>query len=194
MLRKIDDPTAASKSIVHQPGQGSQTLAGTGCWRAVLLGTVAAGALFFGYGRSAHASCSYAGTTVTCTGDIADNDPPFIADGGITVSTPYTTLNVNSLNADLTPGAGTDGISFQTAGANAGDITIDADTDIATIGDGARGINARSISEENGDAASGAVIITHTGDITTAGEDASGVEALSAAYSETGNANSGIVT
>jgi uncharacterized protein with beta-barrel porin domain len=136
-------------------------------WRTMLLGTAAAGALLFGYGRRAYAGpgpCPTVGTTMTCTGDHSD---------GIATSNPITILNVNNLTADIAPAPGTDGINFTSTGT----ITINSDTSpfaIITTGDAAAGIEARA----NGP---GAVTVNSTGDIATSGDIASGIYAYASA-------------
>jgi hypothetical protein len=89
-------------------GQGSAIFTHTDArnWRAVLLGTAAAGALWFGTLRSAQAApdaCLLAGGIATCTGDQSDG----ITSGALAPPADfpdtYTTLNVNTLNTDITP-------------------------------------------------------------------------------------------
>ena len=141
-------------------GCGSNALSASDTWRNVLLGSVAAGALFFGYGRSARANCSGPAPTLTCTGDISGTAPPGVYNGGIRVppAPVYTTLDVNNITSDITPDSGVDGINFVTNG----DITINSDTGpfaIITTGYGADGMYARS--------ETGTIRIESTGDIVT---------------------------
>ncbi|MEM8574613.1 MAG: hypothetical protein AAGF48_08260, partial [Pseudomonadota bacterium] len=173
--------------------------------RTLLLGTAAAGLMLFSYGRSAYAQATpnspacgdvmAPGTsTVTCTGDPEDG---VLVDG-------YTykyvrTLNVNDIDRDIAPGAGTDGIKFYNTNGN--DITIVSDLKDGPNGEkiieveDARGIYASSRLFFDGEA--GNVSITNIGDLTTSGGDADGIYALSEVrsfFSTTGNATSGAVT
>lgn len=79
-------------------------------------------------GRPARAACVDDGSgTLTCTGTISGNSAPGVVNGGIEVPAGITTLNVNSLTADIAPppgGTGTAGILFDTTG----NITINSDT------------------------------------------------------------------
>ena len=106
--------------------------------------------------------CAASGTTVTCTGNLS---------GGVKVNSPddtYTTLEVNTLNGDIAPEAGTSGIKFNTHNEATDtygntDITLTVDTGangITTKGTNARGISARS---------AGDVTVTVTGKITAKG-------------------------
>jgi hypothetical protein len=118
--------------------------------RNLLLGGVAMGAALMGYGRIAHAACATDGTTIACTGDLS---------AGVAATNPATTLNINSLIADIVPAAGVDGISFTSTG----DLAIVSDTgafEISVSGAGGDGILASS-------SGAGAVSVTHTGDITS---------------------------
>ena len=146
-------------------GAGSDTFGAIGSgWRAALLGTVAAGALWSMTPKPARAlppppgpGCTYTtATTVTCTGDQS---------AGITSAnfdtTVVDTLNVNTLTTNIAPPAGTDGIYFYRKDAGA-TITINSDTtphSISVTGH-ADGIYA---------SAPGDVTVNHTGDITSAG-------------------------
>ncbi len=177
-------------------GNGSRNFCASDAWRRTLLGTVAAGALFFGYTRTANAGCTSAGPTVTCTGDLNDPPSPFVVDNGTVIpQTGYNTLNVNNLDADITPGSGTDGINFERSDANVGDIVIDTEANITTIGLEAEGIFAESgVETGSGDATSGAVTVTQTGDIETAGFNSDGIEASSKADAAgSGDATAGTV-
>jgi len=165
-------------------GRGSQTFAGSDTWRAALLGTAAAGALLFGYGRRAYAqhippdaTCPATNaTTITCTGDVSTGVSLVNGNG------PYTTLNVNTLTTSITPADGVYGIEFtsnddvtinsktgafsiSTTNANGiyaysqgGQITVDSTGDIASNGGG--GIRV----DRNGGLTN--VLITSVGDIT----------------------------
>ena len=106
--------------------------------------------------------CAASGTTVTCTGNLS---------GGVKVNSPddtYNTLEVNTLNGDIAPEAGTSGINFNTHNEATDtygntDITLTVDTGangITTKGTNARGISARS---------AGDVTVTVTGKITAKG-------------------------
>tara|TARA_R110000850_G_scaffold75199_1_gene164181 strand:- start:592 stop:1122 length:531 start_codon:yes stop_codon:yes gene_type:complete len=95
-------------------GAPAQRLSHIQC-RNLLLGGVAMGAAFMGYGRIAHAACATDGTTIACTGDLS---------AGVAATNPATTLNINSLIADIAPAAGVDGISFTSTS----DLAIVSDT------------------------------------------------------------------
>lgn len=131
-------------------------------WRTVLLGTVAASALLFGYGRTARAgpdACVTAGNTATCQGNQSNG----IASGADFNPAVVDTLNVNSLTTDIAPAAGVNGILFFSSG----DITIVSNTGpyaISVTGGVASGIYVNS-------SGNGVVTIDSTGDITsTAGQ------------------------
>lgn len=152
--------TSRQRSLaVRHPGA-----AGASVWRAALLGTVAGGALLMGYGRRAYAQVvppnapcdTVSGTTVTCTGDVS---------AGVSAAAPYTVLNVNTLTADITPGAGVAGIAFSSAG----DVTINSNTGAFSIQAGRDGISASSYS--------GAVTVHSTGDISSSTRDGYGIVA-----------------
>jgi len=132
-------------------------------WRAMLLGTVAAGALWLGLPRHAKAGpepCTVIGIapnqTATCQGDQSD---------GITIAAAtdfdpadVETLNVNNLTTDITPASTVDGIYFHRTGAGQ-NVIINSDTtpfDIIVTGAGADGIDAMS---------DAAITINHVGDI-----------------------------
>ena len=154
---------------------GGMTATGLACrpigrrFRDAFLGTVAAGALSLAFGGTAQATpvpvlpagCTIdvTGTIETCTGDQS---------AGVSASPPpITTLNVNSLTQAITPGNGTAGISFTSAGA----VTITSNTGafgITTLGRSAAGIYASS---------SLAATVTSTGNITTAGGGSLGIYA-----------------
>jgi hypothetical protein len=144
-------------------------------WRAALLGTVAAGALWLGTPRYARAQVvppsapcdDVSGTTVTCTGNIS---------AGIKTGNPYAVLNVENLTTNITPASGVDGIYFH----NTSSLTINSDTTpfaIIVTGAGADGIDAFSTS---------AITITHTGDIdASAGRDGIHAQVSAAGFSIT---------
>jgi hypothetical protein len=161
-------PTGGYRSIYNyrgDAGAGSNTItvmSESPGWRAALLGTVAAGALWLGlprYARAGPDACdvSVAGVA-TCQGDQSDG-----IDGAGAVPPNFnqaitTTLNVNNLTADIAPLSGVDGIYFHRTGA-LNNIVINSDTtpfDIIVTGANADGIDALS---------DAAVTITHTGDI-----------------------------
>jgi len=128
-----------------------------------MLGTVAAGALLFGYGRRAYADCVGSGAapnaTLNCTGDLMGTG---VMNGGINVdATKYDTLNVNNLNATITPNSPADGISFQST---TGNVTITSDADMVTVGSSSKGFDVGSTV--------GSITITNTGDLTVAGGNA----------------------
>ena len=77
--------------------------------------------------RAAKADCSGPGPTLTCTGTISGTAVPGVVNGGIRVPAGYSTLNVNTINADITPNAGVDGIYFHRVGAG-NNIVINSDT------------------------------------------------------------------
>lgn len=153
-------PDESSRSIYNyraDAGAGSNTItvmSDSPGWRAALLGTVAAGALWLGMPRYARAQVvppsapcdDVSGTNVICTGNVS---------AGIKVTDPYTVLNVHDLTTNIAPASGVDGIYFH----NTPSLTINSDTTpfaILVTGVSADGIDAVS---------QGAVIITHTGDI-----------------------------
>src|SRR5665648_856606 len=132
----------------------------SGLRRSALLGTVAAGMLLFGYGRSAQAqvvinppgdaaACgANVGPTVTCTGNVS---------GGLDVSavSGVDVLNVNTLNQNIAPADNIDGISF--VGATTVTIVSDTGPFAIIVNDvGGQGIFA---------SAPGAVSVTQTGDV-----------------------------
>ncbi len=177
-------PRVALCGYSGDAGGGSQTFAQSDRWRSLMLGTVAAGALLFGYGRRAYAqvvppnapcdTITGGGTTVTCTGNVSTG--VLLNNGG----GPYTTLNVNTLTANITPGANVDGITFTSNGA----VTINTDTgtyNIQATGASADGIYASSTNStvtinSNGDVSSdggaigantnaGAISVTSVGNL-----------------------------
>ncbi len=124
-------------------------ITGGSSWRRLLLGTVAAGSLFFYGGRRAEAGCSVTLPIATCTGNLAGRVNYDNVAG-------VTTLNVNTLTANIAPAAGTVGINFVN---NAGAASLTSNTGaytITTLG-AANGINVSSFA--------GAVSVNHTGDI-----------------------------
>ena len=136
-----------------------------------LLPWAVAAATLFGGGLTVQAQefspdeCTTSGEDneiVTCTGNLS---------GGVKVNSPddtYNTLEVNTLNGDIAPEAGTSGINFNTHNEATDtygntDITLTVDTGangITTKGTNARGISARS---------AGDVTVTVTGKITAKG-------------------------
>ncbi len=143
-------------------GQGSQNFSVSETWRSSLLGTVAAGALLLGYGRSAKAgptACviSGGGTIATCQGDQSNG----VIDGTDFNALPVTTLNVNTLTANIAPAAGA-GINVNTAGS----ITINSDLGTHSI-----------VATGNGIYASGStgVTIDHKGAVQTSATGIAGV-------------------
>jgi len=127
-------------------GAGSQiitNLSENPTWRAALLGTVAAGALWLGLPRTTKAgptACVTVGTTATCQGNQS---------AGVSSNTDFNpavvnTLNVNALTTDIAPASGVDGIYFHRTGAGNA-IVINSDTgpfDIIVNGANADGIDA----------------------------------------------------
>jgi autotransporter-like protein len=194
-VSQANDPVIVPETI---------TARSTGVRRSTLLGTVAAGMLVFAYGRSAQAGpgpcLPVGGVTVTCTGDQSAG----IASGTDFDYPPTTTLNVNGLTANITPGGGDRGILFNSTNS----ITINSDTTdgpggpfaIMTNGFEASGIEAYSFGGPvrvthtgniftngqfafgiNGYSLGGPTSITHTGDITTRADDSDGIFAFSLA-------------
>lgn len=158
------DLTIARAAIQSKP---------TGLRRSTLLGTVAAGMLLFGYGRSAQAQVvppaapcnTVSGSTVTCTGNVSAGIA--IDQVGAPADT-FSTLNVNGVTRDIAPASMIDGIYF----GSDGNVTINSDTgpfSITTTGDNADGIEAYSYN--------GNVKVTHAGDIITRGDYARGIYA-----------------
>ena len=157
--------TKAFKTIHNytgDAGRGSQTFAGSETWRRALLGTVAAGALFFGYARRAYAqhippdaTCPATNaTTITCTGDVSTGVSLVNGNG------PYTTLNVNNLTTSITPADGVYGIEFTSSAA--GDIAINSNT-------GTFGISTTNAYGIYAYTQGGQVTIDSTGDIAANG-------------------------
>ena len=115
-LRYVD-PSAGLYNYSSVTGAGSDSLSrisGTGGWRAALLGTVAAGALWVATPRAANAGpddCDVVGSTATCQGDQSDG----ISSNTDFTAPPVTTLNVNELTGDIDPNAA-DGIYFLSPG------------------------------------------------------------------------------
>jgi Autotransporter beta-domain len=154
----------STRSYSADEGRGSHTFAHADGLRSALLGTLAAGSLLLGYGRRTYAQTvsppnapcnNVVGTTATCTGNVA---------AGISAGAPYTVLNVNTLSADITPGAGTDGINFTSAGS----VTVTTNTGtyaIQTTGAGGDGIYARSTGGAG-------VTVNSTGDVSSAAANA----------------------
>jgi hypothetical protein len=104
--------TIAVSSYSDNAGHDSCTFEPTDSWRSVLLGTVAAGALFFGYARRAYAqhilpdSTCVASTALTihCTSDVSTGVLLNIG-GGFS-------QHRLSLTANIAPDPGIDGIRF----------------------------------------------------------------------------------
>lgn len=158
-------PAQQVQSYANDAGHGSRSFDQPQTLRSALLGTVAAGALFFGYGRRAYADCTGPAPTLTCTGDIAGTVPPGVVNSGINVpdapGTVYTTLHVLNVTGDLiTPASNVDGINFTSASNH--DITIYSDANILTSGTGS-GIRA------NPNGYTGNILIDSTGDVTSVG-------------------------
>lgn len=59
------------------------------------------------------------GATATCTGDVSS---------GVSASTPFTTLNVNTLTQAITPASGVPGIHLESSSGSSANITLNADT------------------------------------------------------------------
>ena len=144
-------------------GSGSDTfltINGSGSWRAALLGTVAAGALWSMTPKPARAGpalCTTVGNVTTCQGDQSGG----IASGVDFNPATVDTLNVNTLSTNVTPPSGTSGIYFHRSGAY-NNVTINSNTSpfsISVTGAGANGIDA---------AGTDTITINHTGDITSA--------------------------
>ena len=144
-----------------QSGAGSDTFRTVGSgWRAALLGTVAAGALWSMTPKPARAgpdACTTAGATATCQG----NQSGGIASGVDFDPVVVDTLNVNSLTTNIAPPADTSGIYFSRSGPG-NTITINSDTSPHSI-------SVTGIADGIYATADANVTITHTGDITSAG-------------------------
>lgn len=137
--------------------------------RAMLLGSVAATALFIiapqQSAQAGPAVCTLSGTTVTCTGDQSGG----IVSGTDFTAPPVDTLIVEDLTGAIAPDPGDDGIYFEVPDGN--NITVSSDTGgfgISTTGDDAQGI----FGYVHGD---GNVAITSTGNISTTGDNAEGI-------------------
>lgn len=132
--------------------------------------TLLASMVFVSLPTDAQAACVPAGAIITCTGNEA---------GGISFHNPpdpYTTLNVNNLTANITPGSGTPGIRLVGQGTDQGSagctfIGIACDGDNASNGGGAPSVTVdfngtvgpHAIST-TGDGAHGIVGISYGGD------------------------------
>jgi len=126
--------------------------------------------VFVSLPTDAQAACVPAGAVITCTGNEA---------GGISFHNPpdpYTTLNVNNLTANITPGSGTPGVRLVGQGTDQGSagctfIGIACDGDNASHGGGAPSVTVdfngtvgpHAIST-TGDGAHGVVGISYGGD------------------------------
>ncbi|MGJ5207131.1 autotransporter domain-containing protein [Bradyrhizobium sp. HKCCYLR20261] len=135
---------------------------------------------------SVRAGCSISGTVETCTGDLS---------AGVAVGSPVTTLSVNSLTNNMTPNAGTAGISMGQSGPDisgtidlgAFQITTQGATGVffstpgnidltfrgAISATGGSGILAYSAGEPGLSAH-----VRSTGNISTSGTNASGIAAI----------------
>ncbi len=151
--------------------RGRAQVSAPGFLRATTLGTLAASAAIFGYGRTTQAgpdACGTVANVATCTGNQS---------AGITSTADFNpavvnVLNVNTLNQDIAPAAGVSGIYFRSDDA----ITINSDTgnfEIVTQGSDTYGIYAYS-------EVSGNVSITHNGNIRTEGNFSYGIYAYAA--------------
>jgi hypothetical protein len=140
-------------------------------WRAILLGTVAGGALLVSGPWPAKAgpgACTNVAPTATCQGDQSAGIASGAAAPPADFPDTFTTLHVNNLTTDITPAANVDGIYLH----GTTSVTINSDTgqfSIFITGSEAFGIEA----------AGSSVTITHMGDI---------------ASDSIGNASSGIAT
>ena len=120
-------------------------------WRGALLGTVAFGALCLYSARVARADpdpCTAVGVAPNQTATCQGNQSQGITSAGADDFDPAAveTLNVNSLNTNIAPAAGADGIYFHRTGAG-NDVVINSNTgpfEIVVSGDGADGIDAQS--------------------------------------------------
>lgn len=147
-------------------GSGSETFIAINqnpSWRAALLGTVAAGAIWCltpKPARAGPAACITVGATATCQGDQSGG---ITSAGGTPDFDPATvnTLNVNSLTTNIAPTSGTHGIYFHRSGAY-NSVTINSTTSPFSISVG--GANTNGIDAAGVDA----VTINHTGNITSA--------------------------
>jgi uncharacterized protein with beta-barrel porin domain len=168
--------TITASNYADDAGHGSQTFASSQTWRNALLGTAAAGALLLGYARRAYATCTGAGATLNCTGDISAS----LVNGGLDVNgTIYDTLNVYTLSAPITPNSSTNGINFDTSG----DITITSDAVINAPSGAGSDIFARGY---------GSVTITNTGDLRS--ETGYGIQVYNYGSGDTYVRNDGTVT
>jgi len=164
LYQVTDEKLQPARGQVARPGE-SRPESRTG-WYAALLHAAIIGALSLSWPDVTTAGpgpCITAGTTVTCTGDQSAG----IVSGTDFLAPPVTTLNVNSLTANITPASGFPGISFQ----NLGDVTINSNTGsygITVTGANASGIGAYSNF--------GNVAINNTGKITTLGAGSTGID------------------
>jgi hypothetical protein len=126
-------------------------------WRAILLGTVAGGALLVSGPWPAKAgpgACTNVAPTATCQGDQSAGIASGAAAPPADFPDTFTTLHVNNLTTDITPAANVDGIYLH----GTTSVTINSDTgqfSIFITGSEAFGIEA----------AGSSVTITHMGDI-----------------------------
>ena len=155
-----------------------------GFLRAAALGTVAAGAMMLGYGRSAQAgpdACITVGNVATCQG----NQSAGIASGTDFTVPPVTTLNVNNLNQNIAPAAAVDGIYF----GSADPVVINSDTTggpggpFEIIANGADGIRAQSNTS---------VTVNSTGNVTGAGFGINATSAGAVNVTSTGDVTGGL--
>lgn len=124
---------------------------------------------------AAQAICTAPAATVTCTGNLS---------GGVSYTSTVTTLNVNSLTADILPASTVDGVRLSRSGSDGGDggdglVGGDGDDgvtgpqatinytggskNISTSGTGAHGIHAISSGGDGGDGGVGVGIVVTPG-------------------------------
>lgn len=118
----------------------------------------------------AMADCISDGTTLNCTGNLSPGvvlitgSPGNSANINSPSGVPYTTLNVNSLTAPITPETGGSGVYFLSGG----NITVNVDTGSYGIVTTARTVNSGNGIEAWSSGPGGNVILTNSGTVNTA--------------------------
>lgn len=157
-------------------GQGSSVFEGAleSAWRRLLLGSVAAGAMWTAVPRQAQA---LSGPPVNCTSGPADvlNCSGDLSQGVVVSPSPYTTVNVGKVTTDIAPPAPSPGILVDGTGSSysISGVTLNSDLgshQILTTANGAAGI---AVNAPLG------VTIVHRGNVTTSGDYSPGIVAYS---------------
>ncbi len=148
--------------------------------------------MMMGYARQSRADCdSGTAATVTCTGDIGAGGTGVFNGGIYFFETGTSTINVQDLDADISPSPGIPGITLYTYEQ---DATVIVDTDKSITTNGNTGIYVGTYGYD----ASGNVSVTSNSNIATTGGGASGIAASTySKYDDAGNItvnNSGVIT